>query len=567
MGGFVCAGIDFFGGGGGCAGGILCIFDGGSGCVPICVPSYNGCTPPPPVCITPLPSVCAPICTPVCTPSPNVCTPSACLPSGCVPSTCVPYNTNDMCQYNCIPSCCNFDCSSCCTNDCCSCCSCCCNSKRPKTPKTSGSRGSRSTISNGACTSGLSAGFLCGAAQFLHGGKGKTSASALGVLPTMGKSKILGCFCESKNLIGQKQRMSEMSPNESLLREKSGKEGECINGLGTCGVSCFSNLGGTGYGFKPGGSVGHFSGGSTVPGNEDFSNDTGVPWSHIEHVEAPDYPENDEAKPAPSAPEPEVVHIDDTERKSNLPPLKPLEKVDDVKDNSTVIHTADPKGGLPTKKDEDKDKPKKKSILDSLAELDPSKYQPKFIDQKADFLQAGGAGQKVELQPLKQMNIVQHGGMAEGGLPDHYKSAAPKGHHPEFITGVTGYYACGGGTGQSDDIPAMLHDGDYVMDAETVSALGDGSSKAGMHVLDGFREKVPHHDKPGSNPVPAKIADGEYVFPAAFVTSLGGGDNKQGAKILDGLREKLRAHKRGAPTDKIPPKAKSPLDYIKKGKE
>ena len=170
------------------------------------------------------------------------------------------------------------------------------------------------------------------------------------------------------------------------------------------------------------------------------------------------------------------------------------------------------------------------------------------------------------LSPLKHIYSSMTGGYAKGGLPEKYHAAAPKGHNPEFITGVTGYYACGGGTGQSDDIPAMLHDGDYVMDAETVSALGDGSSKAGKHVLDGFRTQVPHKAEGGSNPVPAKIADGEYVFPAAFVTSLGGGDNKRGAEILDGLRTKLRAHKRGAPLDKIPPKAKDPIDYIKKAK-
>jgi hypothetical protein len=169
-----------------------------------------------------------------------------------------------------------------------------------------------------------------------------------------------------------------------------------------------------------------------------------------------------------------------------------------------------------------------------------------------------------ELKSLQQIKPV--GKLAKGGLPHKYHEATPEGHHPEFITGITGYYACGGGTGQSDDIPAILHDGDYVMDAETVSALGDGSSKAGMHVLEEFREKVPHHDKAGENPVPAKIADGEYVFPSAFVTALGKGDNKAGADILDGLREKLREHKRGASIDKIPPKAKSPLDYIKKGK-
>ncbi|CAB5220106.1 hypothetical protein UFOVP239_53 [uncultured Caudovirales phage] len=158
------------------------------------------------------------------------------------------------------------------------------------------------------------------------------------------------------------------------------------------------------------------------------------------------------------------------------------------------------------------------------------------------------------------------GGLAQGGLPKKYQDAAPSGHHPEFVTGITGYYASGGGTGQSDDIPAMLHDGDYVMDAEAVSALGDGSSKAGAETLDGFRKQVPHHDHRGGNPVPAKIADGEYVFPAAFVTALGGGDNKMGSKILDGLREQLRQHKRSAPTSKIPPKAKTPLDYIKKAK-
>jgi hypothetical protein len=193
-----------------------------------------------------------------------------------------------------------------------------------------------------------------------------------------------------------------------------------------------------------------------------------------------------------------------------------------------------------------------------------NQYEPKFECQRAEMLTRSGSGMKIEPTALHQIKcgIAGH---AKGGLPHKYNEAAPAGHNPEFITGLTGYYACGGGTGQSDDIPAMLHDGDYVMDAETVSALGDGSSKAGMHVLEGFRSQIPHKDGASGNPVPAKIADGEYVFPAAFVTALGHGDNKRGSEILDGLREKLRAHKRGAPLDKIPPKAKSPLDYIKKG--
>jgi hypothetical protein len=156
--------------------------------------------------------------------------------------------------------------------------------------------------------------------------------------------------------------------------------------------------------------------------------------------------------------------------------------------------------------------------------------------------------------------------LAKGGLPDKYAKAAPDGHNPEFITGLTGYYASGKGTGQSDDIPAMLHDGDYVIDADAVAALGDGSSKAGAQALSQFQSKVPHKMSTGGTAVPAKIADGEYVFPEAFVTAIGGGDNKQGAKMLDAMREELRAHKRSAPTSKIPPKAKSPLDYLRMAK-
>jgi hypothetical protein len=159
-------------------------------------------------------------------------------------------------------------------------------------------------------------------------------------------------------------------------------------------------------------------------------------------------------------------------------------------------------------------------------------------------------------------------GLAHGGLPHKYAQAAPKGHNPEFITGLTGYYAQGDGTGQSDDIPAMLHDGDYVIDADAVAALGDGSSKAGAQALAKMQSKVPHRDggPVHGSPVAAKIADGEYVFPEAFVTAIGGGDNKQGSKMLDAMREELREHKRSAPTSKIPPKAKSPLDYLRMAK-
>jgi hypothetical protein len=51
----------------------------------------------------------------------------------------------------------------------------------------------------------------------------------------------------------------------------------------------------------------------------------------------------------------------------------------------------------------------------------------------------------------------------------------------------------GPGTGRSDSIPAVLSDGEYVMDAETVALLGDGSSKAGAKKLDVMRGNLRKH--------------------------------------------------------------------------
>ena len=51
----------------------------------------------------------------------------------------------------------------------------------------------------------------------------------------------------------------------------------------------------------------------------------------------------------------------------------------------------------------------------------------------------------------------------------------------------------GPGTGRSDDIPAVLSDGEYVIDAETVALLGDGSSRAGAKKLDELRVKIRKH--------------------------------------------------------------------------
>ena len=65
----------------------------------------------------------------------------------------------------------------------------------------------------------------------------------------------------------------------------------------------------------------------------------------------------------------------------------------------------------------------------------------------------------------------------------------------------------GEGTGRSDSIPAVLSDGEYVIDAETVALLGDGSSKAGAEALDEFRVNIRKHKG-------AKLAQGKFSVKA-----------------------------------------------------
>jgi hypothetical protein len=55
------------------------------------------------------------------------------------------------------------------------------------------------------------------------------------------------------------------------------------------------------------------------------------------------------------------------------------------------------------------------------------------------------------------------------------------------------YFAKGSGTGRDDTIDARLSDGEYVIDAETVALLGDGSSKAGAQKLDQMRQEIRKH--------------------------------------------------------------------------
>lgn len=67
-----------------------------------------------------------------------------------------------------------------------------------------------------------------------------------------------------------------------------------------------------------------------------------------------------------------------------------------------------------------------------------------------------------------------------------------------------------------------------------------------------------------SDDIPAWLADGEFVFPADVVSALGNGSTKAGTDKLYEMMHSIRARARSkGPKDLPPPALKSPLDYLK----
>jgi hypothetical protein len=105
-------------------------------------------------------------------------------------------------------------------------------------------------------------------------------------------------------------------------------------------------------------------------------------------------------------------------------------------------------------------------------------------------------------------------------------------------------------TGYAHGGEVQLSDGAFVLDARTVSEIGNGSSNAGMEALsrmggrpvqgpgDGVSDSVPARI---GRDQPARVARDEVIMPANVVRRIGKGNPQRGADKLYALMDK--AHK------------------------
>ena len=101
--------------------------------------------------------------------------------------------------------------------------------------------------------------------------------------------------------------------------------------------------------------------------------------------------------------------------------------------------------------------------------------------------------------------------------------------------------------------------GGFVVPADVVSALGNGSTDAGLRKLmakigavqpikgkgDGLSDSIPTNI---DGRQPARVADGEAYVDPRTVAKIGGGDAKKGAKKLYAMMDKIRMQAHGKKT-------------------
>jgi len=270
------------------------------------------------------------------------------------------------------------------------------------------------------------------------------------------------------------------------------------------------------------------------------------------------------------------INIDALKKSANETATSATEKVDLVKSVNDLISgslTATPTPKTPTKTTAKKAAGLTSGLIAGAAmagdldRLPPQMLkaymtQDKFVDPLAK-LQALQEGMNTEKMPaLPQVNTQEpdmpdQGTWKYGTAPDDLDSLFGEKEEEGSLGFKAGGYVAPLQMASGGAMPLPL----LVKSGGALGALprGDGrlDFRHGAHVAgEGDGQ---------SDDIKAMLADGEFVFPADVVSALGNGSTKAGSdklyEMMHSIRERARSKK---PKDLPPPALKSPLDYLKK---
>jgi len=134
-------------------------------------------------------------------------------------------------------------------------------------------------------------------------------------------------------------------------------------------------------------------------------------------------------------------------------------------------------------------------VIEALAALEGQHPDPQ--EAITQFVETFGRAALRDLQLMAERMHAQGGDEEEDDEEEEEGEEEPEPDIDE-LEAAGGGLLRGPGTGQSDEIeattpsgrPVLLSDGEYVIDAPTVAALGDGSTSAGARRLDDLRRQI-----------------------------------------------------------------------------
>jgi hypothetical protein len=211
---------------------------------------------------------------------------------------------------------------------------------------------------------------------------------------------------------------------------------------------------------------------------------------------------------------------------SATPGTAPLPYADGGEMDDMAAAPPDPEDLMqPEDQQSESDDDDRQIVLEAMAALEGQSEDPE--EAIAHFIDTFGPRALKDLQQMvetKHQSDEEQGGEDEEDEEDEEQPAGEEegpnesddmssmpqqtgGSSPDELAGAGGGLLDGPGTGQSDEIeattpsgrPVLLSDGEYVIDAPTVAALGDGSTNAGARRLDALRKQIRQgaygHDK------------------------------------------------------------------------